>query len=163
MQTDAAAEKKNINIKNSRKILEFIGSASWNLSRKLLSSSHTSLQSLKMDNDEELPEILAQINDNWNIQNVQHIFDGNTFWIIIVYIFATKYLKSKSYTDLDLVDFDVDSDWDDDFYDDDDDFDAFDDYEDMDYEDSDEDRRKYVTGIFKTLGKKKIRSIIGAF
>ena len=34
---------------------------------------------LKMDNDEELPEILAQINDNWNIQNVQHIFDGNTF------------------------------------------------------------------------------------
>ena len=79
-----------------------------------------------------------------------------------MYIFATKYLKSKSYTDLDLVDFDVDSDWDDDFYDDDDDFDAFDDYEDMDYEDSDEDRRKYVTGIFKTLGKKKIRSIIGA-
>ena len=78
--------------------------------------------------------------------------------------FATKYLKSKSYTDLDLVDFDVDSDWDDDFYDDDDDFDAFDDYEDMDYEDSDEDRRKYVTGIFKTLGKnkKKIRSIIRA-
>lgn len=53
------------------------------------------------------------------------------------------------------MDFDVDSDWDDDFYDDDDDF-FDDDYEDIDYEDSDEDRRKYVTGIFKTLGKESI-------
>ena len=54
------------------------------------------------------------------------------------------------------MDFDVDPDWDDDdddFYDDDEDFDFYDD----DFlfgEDSDEDRRKYVTGIFKTLGKK---------
>ena len=33
------------------------------------------------DNDGDFPEyVMAQMGDNWNINNVQHIFDGNVLF-----------------------------------------------------------------------------------
>ena len=43
-------------------------------------------------NDGDLPEyVLAQIGDNWNINNVQHIFDGNNFLYLSNYYIVFVY------------------------------------------------------------------------
>ena len=85
---------------------------------------------MESDNDEDndmVPDFLAEQfgHHGWNVNNMAHLFDG-----------------------LDLAEFDID----DDFLDGDEDDDWFDEYydSDFDYEDH-EDKRKYVTGVFKTL------------
>lgn len=84
------------------------------------------------DDDDE-HHIYDQIEQHgWNVNNVMHIFDG-----------------------LELADYEIDFDADDDFYGDDDD-EWFEDYFDSDFEfrsddEEDEAQRKFVTGIFKTL------------
>ena len=84
-------------------------------------------EDIDAQDDEMMPDFIAEQfgHHGWNVNNMAHLFDG-----------------------LDLAEFDID---DDDFLDDDDD-EWFDEYydSDFDYEDN-EDRRKYVTGIFKVL------------